>query len=161
MLSACFKSGHVARVFDGRALHAQANPKERNFVFARVLNGVNHSLNAALAESAGNQNAVDIAQARRRGFARIDFFGFDPFENGFVLVRQAAVEQRFAQTFVRIFELHVFSDHRDAHFALRDAADVASRSSHGCIFARRCFQFQQAQNLLVQSLRCASATGTA
>ncbi len=87
-----FQAGHVARVFDGGALHAEANPKERNVMFAGVLNGVHHALNSALAESAGNQNAVVPAQARCGGFRGIDFLRFDPLENGFVLVRQSAVE---------------------------------------------------------------------
>ena len=59
MLSACFKSGDVAGVFDRGALHAEADAEERHLVFARVLNGVDHALNAALAEAAGNQDAVD------------------------------------------------------------------------------------------------------
>ena len=59
------------------------------------------------------------AQARCGGFRGIDFLRFDPLEDGFVLVRQAAVQQRFAQTFVGVFELHVFSHYRDAHFACR------------------------------------------
>ena len=41
-------------------------PKNGNLVLAGVLNGVDHSLNAALAEAAGNQDAVVAAQARRR-----------------------------------------------------------------------------------------------
>ncbi len=48
------QSSHIARIFDRRALHAQANPKEGNFVFASKLNRINHSLNSAFAESARN-----------------------------------------------------------------------------------------------------------
>ena len=33
-----------------------------------------------------------------------------------MLVREAAVDQRFAQTFIGILELHIFSNHPDAHF---------------------------------------------
>src|SRR2546429_239480 len=47
-----FHPGYVARIFNRRALHSQANPKERHLVFARVLNCINHSLNAALPEAA-------------------------------------------------------------------------------------------------------------
>src|SRR2546429_239479 len=53
-----FHPGYVARIFNRRALHSQANPKERHWVFARVLNWMNHSLKAALPEAAGNQDAV-------------------------------------------------------------------------------------------------------
>src|ERR1700681_1289872 len=48
-----FEASHVAGVFDGGALHAETNSEERNFVFARVLNGVHHSLDATLADSPG------------------------------------------------------------------------------------------------------------
>src|SRR5882762_7177599 len=44
--------GYVARVFDRRALHSQANPEKRHLVFTRVLNRVHHSLNPALPKSA-------------------------------------------------------------------------------------------------------------
>src|SRR3954453_8810972 len=43
----------IARVFDGSALHAQANTKKRHFILAGKLNGVDHSLNTALAKAAG------------------------------------------------------------------------------------------------------------
>ena len=65
-----FQAAHVAGVLDGGALHAEADAEERNLVFARVLNGVDHALDAALAESAGNQNAVVAAQATLRRFPR-------------------------------------------------------------------------------------------
>src|SRR3979411_2470472 len=48
-----FEARHVTGVFNGGALHAETNPEEGHFVFTGVLNGVHHSLNAALAESAG------------------------------------------------------------------------------------------------------------
>src|SRR5205807_1392249 len=63
-----FQAGHVARIFDCRALHPQANPEERHFVLARVLNGVNHSLNSALAEPPGHENSVVAVQPPRCRF---------------------------------------------------------------------------------------------
>ena len=89
----------VARVFDGGALHAQADAEKRNFALAGVVDGVNHALHAALAESAGNQDAV-VACARAASAVGngIDFFGLNPFDDyALVVVREAAVEQRFAQ----------------------------------------------------------------
>src|SRR5215472_583076 len=66
------QSRDVARILDRRALHPQANPEERHFVFARVLDGVHHSLNPALAESAWYENPVVTVQPPRRRFRRIE-----------------------------------------------------------------------------------------
>ena len=67
--------------------------------------------------------------------------------NGFVIVRQPAVEQRFAQTLVGVFELHVLADNADAHFALRmvhalqqvePGLHVAQGASSSCSRRRIC-----------------------
>ena len=58
-------------------------------------------------------------EARLCSSGRIDFFGFNPLENSFVIVRQATVQQGFAQTLIGIFELHVFADNCDASLAHR------------------------------------------
>src|SRR5258708_22432595 len=50
------QSGNISSVFNGGALHAQTNAEEGNSVLTRKLNGINHTLNAALAESARNQD---------------------------------------------------------------------------------------------------------
>ena len=79
---------------------------------------MHHALNAALAEAAGNENAVVILESLFRGFGGVDFFGFDPVDNGFVVVREAAVEESFTQALVGVFELNVLADNGDADFAL-------------------------------------------
>ena len=144
------QSGDITRIFDGRALHAEANSKERHFVFARVLNSVDHSLNAAFAESAGNENSIIAVQACFRSRGRIDFFGFDPLENGLVIVRQAAVKQGFAQAFVRIFELHVLANDCDARLARRmmHSVDQVEPRFH---VRSVVFQLQEAEDLRVQT----------
>ncbi len=141
---------HVASVFDGGALHAEANSEEGNFVFAGVLNGVDHSLNAALAESAGDKDTVVTAQTCRGGLGGINFFGFDPLEDSFVLMGQAAVKQSFAQTFVGVFELNIFSDHGDAHFAggmMHAVDEIEPRLHVSGLFG----EFQVANNFGVES----------
>jgi len=60
-------------------------------VFARELDGVNHALEAALAEAAGNEDAVVALEAFFSGFQGVDFFGFDPIDYCFVMVSEAAV----------------------------------------------------------------------
>src|SRR5580704_4630010 len=111
------EAGGVACVFDCGALHAEADAEKGNFVIAGVLDGVDHALDAALAEAAGNENAVVALEPLFRGFERIDFLGFDPVDDGFVMIREAAVQQGFAQTFVGVFELDIFADDADVHFA--------------------------------------------
>src|SRR5208282_5144789 len=98
--------------------HAEADAEEGNLVLAGELDGVDHALNAALAEAAGNQDAVVIFEALLRGFKRVDLLGFDPVDDGLVIVRQPAVKEGFAQALVGIFELNVLADNGDADFAL-------------------------------------------
>jgi hypothetical protein len=53
------ETADVARKLDAGGLHSQTNSKVGNLFFAGVADGVQHALNAALAEAAGNQNAVE------------------------------------------------------------------------------------------------------
>src|SRR4029077_13567524 len=115
---------NVARIFNRRALHSQTYAEKRNLVRARIFDRVDHSLNAALAKSAGDQDTVRMLQSQRRRLARIDFFRFDPFDDGAILVSQAAVDEGFAQTFVGVFQLDVFAHYGDVHFTLRLANAV-------------------------------------
>src|SRR5437588_6417170 len=54
----------VARELNAGRLHAETNPKVRRASFARIRNRANHAFNTALAESAGHQDGVKVAQAR-------------------------------------------------------------------------------------------------
>ena len=78
--------------------------------------------NPALAKTAGNEDAVVAVQARGGGCDGVDFLGFDPFEDGLVIVRETAVEQGFAKAFVGVFELNVFPDHARCGLRPRDCA---------------------------------------
>ena len=49
-----FNLRNRARVFDGGALHAEADPEERDFFLAGVGDGVNHAGDAAFAETPGD-----------------------------------------------------------------------------------------------------------
>ncbi len=59
----------IAREFDDRALHAQAQTQEGDVFFARVADGRDLSFDAAVAEPAGHQDAVAMAEQRLRAFA--------------------------------------------------------------------------------------------
>src|SRR5579862_2193192 len=62
------QAGNIASVLDGGALHAEAHTEVGHFVFARVLDGVDHALHAAFAETAGNKDAVVAVQSCGGGF---------------------------------------------------------------------------------------------
>ena len=59
------------------------------------------------------------------------------------------MHQRFAQTLVGIFELHVLPHHADVHFALRMLQRFEHRQPAAQV-ARRRLEVKQAQNLLVE-----------
>src|ERR1700723_1037566 len=113
-----FDMRNLARVFDRRALHAETDAEERDFFLAGVGDGVNHSGDAAFAETAGNQNTVDVAQQALGGGWRVNFFGFNPFDYYALAIGQAAVAQGFAQTFVSVFELHILPYYTDANLSV-------------------------------------------
>ena len=140
----------VARVFNRGALHAEANSKKRHLVISRVLNCMDHSLNSAFAESAGDEDAIHICQAFRGGGRRIELFRFDPFDHRAQAVRQPAMHQRFAQTFIGVAELDILAHHADAHFAFRIAHAV--QHFHPLLkFSRRRFHVELLQELIVQA----------
>src|SRR5579862_8505492 len=99
-----FNSRNLARILDRRALHPKTNPEERDFFLARISNRLNHPGNAALAESARNENPISVAQQSVRRGRRINIFRFDPFEDHALPIRQPTVNQRLAQTLIRILE---------------------------------------------------------
>ena len=57
----------VARELDDRDLHAEADAEERQAVLAGLADRLDHALDAAHAEPAGNEQAVDTARAARAG----------------------------------------------------------------------------------------------
>src|SRR5207253_5884012 len=57
-----FQSANILRVLDDSALHPETNAEIRNLLFARELDRANHSGNAALAETAGHENSIELTQ---------------------------------------------------------------------------------------------------
>ena len=100
-------------VFNHGALHSQANTEKGKLLFARELDRANHSGNAALAETAWNQDSVELTKV---GFAfRFQALGFDPMNPGAEIVHKAAMDQSFAEAFVGILQFHVFSHDPDRY----------------------------------------------
>ena len=104
----------MAGEFDDRHLHAETNAEKRDAILARVADGGNLAFAAAVAEAAGNENAVSLLEQRLRIFL-LDFLRFDAIEVDLNLVGDSAMNQSFHQAFVRFFEAHVFADDGDAH----------------------------------------------
>src|SRR5215471_319681 len=72
------QSANVAGKLNASRLHAQANAKVWDLVFPRVADGIQHAFNAALAKSAGNQNAVKALELHFI-VAVLAVFGFQAF----------------------------------------------------------------------------------
>ena len=96
----------------------EANAEIRHLPHARELDGVNHALDAALAESARHQDAVVLFQLALQP-ALLETLGLDPVDIHLHVMRDPAVQQRFFQALIRILVLHVFADQRDIHLVPR------------------------------------------
>ena len=63
------EAADVARVFDAGGLHAEADAEVGDVVLAGVADGVEHALDAAFAEAAGDEDAVEAFElGRSRGW---------------------------------------------------------------------------------------------
>ena len=133
-------------------------PKNGILCVSRVLDRVNHALNSAFAKPSGNEDAVRLTQMRLPPSPANRFPPPQPFDHGALFVRQAAVHQRLAQTFVRVFELHVLADHRDAHFALGIADAVQHFEPR--LMSRACASRRSSRRICASRPSSASATGT-
>ena len=77
-------------------------------------------------------------------------FGFDPVNLRFQIVSEAAMNQRFAQTLVGVFEFDVLADDADRNFVHRivNALDKHFPCVHAAFGLR---QIQHADDLIVES----------
>src|SRR5579871_6475917 len=97
---------NVAREFDDRRLHAEADSEIRNLLLARVTDGRYHAFHATFAEPAGYQDSVEFFQIRRT-FRPVHVLRLDPMNIYFEPVGDPAVEKGFLQALVGILVLHV------------------------------------------------------
>src|SRR5262249_29823808 len=108
----------IARVLDHRALHAQADAQIRHPPLAGVADGRDLALDAAVAEAAGNQDAVDAGELRL-GAVALDVLGVDPLHVDARLVGDAAVGERLPRAVVRVLQLAVLAAPRVARLDRR------------------------------------------
>ena len=106
----------MSRIFHNGKLHAQAEAQEREIVGAGIFDGRDFSLNAAAAETAGNKNAVHIAQ-KLCHIIRGHRLGIHPFDVDNRVAGDAAVLQCFHHTDVSVMQRDIFSDQGNGHFA--------------------------------------------
>ena len=144
------ETAHIARKLDDHGLHAKANAEIGDFIFARTSNRIQHSLNAALAKAAGDENSIEAAQkfAAVRPFHA---FRFDPFDIYSRLVRDAGVQQSLFQALLGIFVFDILADQSDADFACRIMHAVQHVHPARKI-ARRSVDVQHTQNAFIYAL---------
>ncbi len=141
----------VAREFDHRRLHAETDSEIRYFPLARVADGRDHAFHAPLAESAGNQDAVELVEIGRT-FRPMHVLGFNPMDVHFQPVRKPAMQQRFLQALVGIFVLDVFSHQADVDFVLRILHPLQHPGPTAQIARMGVVHAQQAQQNLIHAL---------
>src|SRR6185312_16279371 len=110
--------GDVARELDDLRLHAETDAEKRDLALAGVANGVEHTVDAALTEASGDQDAV-ITFKLTLPVGTLYALGLDPVNVHFEVVRSGAVQQRFLQALVGIFVLDVFADDGDGDAVAR------------------------------------------
>ena len=106
---------NIAREFDDQGLHAQADAEVRHFILAGIANGLQHTIDATLAEAAGHQNAIINIQLFH-AFRPMQLFGFNPTDVHFQLMGKARNQQRFLQALVGILVFDILADNADIHF---------------------------------------------
>ena len=144
------EAAHVAREFDAGGLHAKTDAKVRDAAFAGVVDGLDHTFDAALAEAARHQDAVEAFELVP-GLGAGDALGLDPVDVGFDPVRPASVNESFLQALVGILVFDVLADQADIDLVL----GVAGLLHHGLPaseVARARFELHEAENDFVHAL---------
>ncbi len=112
-----FESRKIARRFDDRHLHAEADAEVGNAVLARESHGLDLALDAAVAEAARHDDTVHAAQAIDP--LLLDVGGLDEMDIDTRARVDAAMQQRLDERDVGILEIHVLADHGDVHLGRR------------------------------------------
>ncbi len=105
-----FELGNVARIFDDRQLHAQANAQVGNRMLARIANRLHLAFHAAFAKAAWNQYRIDAIEAA--GAMLFHVGGLDELNVDASPGTHAGMRQRFDQGHVCIAQVDVLADHR-------------------------------------------------
>ena len=110
-------SGRISGELHNGQLHSQTKSKEWYAVFPGILDGVNLSVNAAVAKAAGYQDTAHIFKDFG-GIFRRDCLGIHPFDVDRGTVGHPAVLQGFHHGNVGIVKLGVFAYQGHGHILL-------------------------------------------
>ena len=115
---------HVAGELDHRDLEPETEAVVGNLVFACVAGGGDLALDAAVAEAAGHEDAVELGELLQAGL-RLKLLGVHAHDVHAAVVGDAGVGQRLIDGFVGVLQLDVFADDTDLHLVLGrlDAVD--------------------------------------
>ncbi len=141
--------GHVARRLDHRHLHAETDAEIGDLAGAGEFGGLDLSLGAALAETAGHEDRVKPREMRRRVLALEDL-GIDPFDIDAHPVRHAAMHERFLDRLVGILELDILADDGHVHRAIGVLDAVHHILPHAQVWARRGADLEHVEHRLVE-----------
>src|SRR5207245_5920691 len=104
--------------FHDAALHPETDAKIRHLLVARIADGFDLALDAAMTETPGHKNAVHAAEHPLDPFA-LDVFRLDLADDHARIEGNARVVQRLVDGFVRIMVLDVLADDGDRDFLSR------------------------------------------
>ena len=94
-------------------LHAQADGKVGHVVLAGVLGGLDHALDAAVAEAAGHDDAVHVRKDLLAGVLVGQVLAFHPLDLHLAVILEACVVQALHHRQVGVVELDVLAHQRD------------------------------------------------
>ena len=133
-------------------LHAQADAKERDFVFPGKADGADFPLQAAGAKAGGHQNAIRAGEFFRNIF-RGNVVGLNREHVYFAAVGRSGMDEALLDALVGILKLHVFPHQGNVHFRLRVRQLVQEAFQLAQIRRREIRYFQFIHDHFVQMLR--------
>ena len=112
------EAGDVAGVLDDHALQAEAQAERRDALLARELERAELAFDAADAEAAGHDDAVELAQRLRGALGRLALVRGDPADLDLRLLREPAGLERLGDREVGIRQVDVLADQADRDLVL-------------------------------------------
>src|SRR5439155_23805530 len=119
-----FETANVARVFDHRALKAQANAEVGDFARASKFDRPQHAFDSPLAKSSRHQNGVEAFKSLLPAVPR-ELLGFHPDDADLNVIGKSAVSERLVQALVGVLQLDILADDAD-----RDLARGVAQALH-------------------------------
>ena len=95
------KAGNIAREFDHRGLHSEADAEIGQILLPRVFRGADHPLYASRTKTARNDNAVHIVQ-QLIGVVVVDLLRIDPLDLHLGIAVDSGVLERLRHRQIRV-----------------------------------------------------------